>query len=85
MTHMLEIERFIDKDEKFTETGFNFLIWDRNIPILNFTERLKWCWKIITTGKAWANEVVLKDYQAQEIASFISEEFPHLDKRGNLL
>jgi len=32
-----------------------------------------------------ANDVVLKDYQAQEITSFILEEFPHLDKHGNLL
>lgn len=69
--HMLEIERFVD--DVCPERGFNFLIWDRCIPILGFIERLQWCCKIITTGEAYANEVILNDLQARKAAMFILE------------
>ena len=71
-THMLQAERYYeDKVDK----GFNFAIWYYGIRgTLTLKERLRWCWKLLTTGNIWADSVIITDEKALELADFIKTE-----------
>lgn len=77
--HMFEIERFEDHwgDGK-SEIGFNLVIWERGRDgkILCWRERFRWIWNILRTGKLWADDVIINDKQAKEIADYINKYLP---------
>ena len=66
----LEIERDVwDKDYR----RFWFSIWKRGRDrgSLCWRERIRWCWNILTTGNPWADDIIVTDNEAREIAEFI--------------
>lgn len=77
---MFEVERynFGDGDE-----GFNFTMWEQglNSPALTWKEKFRWCWRILTTGKPWADHIIATNQRAHEIANFILENIPSNDKK----
>jgi len=38
---------------------------------LSIVDRLRWCWKIITTGKAYADQILLDREKALELADIL--------------
>jgi len=75
--HLLELQRYVEKTDEITEQGFNLSMWTYGHcgQILYFIERLKYCWKILKTGRPWADHIVLTDEQAQDIVTFIQSQF----------
>lgn len=73
--HLLEVERY---NEGNSDEGFNFTIWEQglNIPALTWREKFRWCWRILTSGKPWADHIVATNKHACEIANFILENLP---------
>lgn len=57
---------------------FEFSFWTRYYErkIWGLRERLRWCWRILRTGRPWADEVIITDKDAARIVEFLSE---HLD------
>lgn len=62
---------------KYSDGGHDTMdisIWhkSRTSSVLSFKERIRWCWKILTTGLPWADEVVISADKAKELAEFIN-------------
>lgn len=79
-SHCLEIERYCyDKNDD----GFYITIWDCFIhnKKLTWKERIKWVWKIISTGNLWADSIIINNKQAEEIVKHIKK---HLLKRNSI-
>lgn len=77
--HMLEIERYEDRwGDSNVEKGFNFSVWKRgrNAKTLCWKERLRWIWNILSTGKLWADDIIINDVQAKEIVKYINKYIP---------
>jgi len=71
-SHMLQAERY---NEDVYDKGFNFAIWYYGIyGKLSFMERVRWSWKLFTTGTLWADSVIITDEKALELVNFITSE-----------
>ena len=72
-THLLEVEHYNDSDIGLEEVGFNITVWrlGNEDKLYSIKERIRWCWHVLTTGKPWADSVILSEEQACNIASFI--------------
>lgn len=73
--HALEIERFY-YDE--VDQGFNLSIWKLGSfnGKLRWRERLRWIWNILKTGNLWADQVIISNDQARDLASFMMSNLP---------
>lgn len=62
-----------NKEEHETEIYVSLwgLGFDNRIPGL--LERLRWCWRIFTTGNPYADTVILSECDAKKLATFIIE------------
>lgn len=77
--HMFEIERYEDHwGDGNIEKGFNLATWERGRggKTLCWRERWRWIWNILRTGKLWADDVIINDEQAKEIADYINKYLP---------
>lgn len=70
--HALEIDTSFRKEEG--ETYFSIWELGRCSDVLSWRERLRWCWRIIKTGKPWADSVVLKDEQVRELVEQLKND-----------
>ena len=70
-SHVLEVEH--DTEIK----SYNLAIWhyghSGDAP-LSFRERLRWTWKLLTTGSLWADSVMLSYESKDELIEFLKKE-----------
>ena len=45
----------------------------RQRPPLSWKERIRWIWKIITTGDLWGDDIILTPRQMAELKGFIDD------------
>lgn len=67
-SHGLLVEKFKDEDEvyiSFFERGLNG-------RILNWKERLRWCWQILRYGHPWADSIILNQDNKLKLKRFLS-------------
>jgi hypothetical protein len=64
-THLLEIDTSFREEEN----EVYFSIWElgRNTDKMTIRERIRWCWRILTTGSPWSDSVILDEEQVKEI------------------
>ena len=69
---MLECEKFDEGDD---DTGFLLSNWHygHNGNLRNWKERLRWSWRILTTGNPWTDSIVLTDSSAKKLSKFIND------------
>jgi len=70
-----EVYDYGDGDE-----GVNFTVWARGRDgkrIWKWKERFRWCWNILTTGSLWADDIIVSNKDAHELAKFIVLNVPH--------
>ena len=36
-------------------------------------ERLRWCWRILRSGDPWADDIIVSELQAKQIADFLNQ------------
>ena len=69
-THCLEVEHDTELDI------CNISIWhyghEGDVP-LSYKERIRWTWKLITTGNLWADAVVLSPKHRDELIEFLKD------------
>lgn len=60
------------------DTGVNFSIWarSRSDKKLCLRERFRWCWRILTTGSPWADNINATHQDAYGLAKFILKNLP---------
>ena len=70
-THALEAE-YDSEDEQY-----NFTIWhyghQGDVP-MSFKERVRWCWRILTTGNPWADAVILSEKSKVELVNYLNNK-----------
>lgn len=82
-SHTLEVERYVWHWESNdgiddVEDGFNFAIWSLGFDgKLSWLERIRWCWEIITKGRAQADSIIVTNEDACKIAKFIQQNIPN--------
>jgi hypothetical protein len=64
-SHALEIDTSFREEEG--EVYFSIWQYSRINPSLSIRERIRWCWRILTTGNPWGDSVCLKQEQCDEI------------------
>lgn len=68
--HALEVEHDVELDM------CNIAIWHYghggDVP-LSFKERLRWTWKLITTGTLWSDSVILSNESRDELIEFLKD------------
>jgi hypothetical protein len=66
----------ISHDKEFKH--YEISMWNRSIRWtgkMPFSERLRWCWKILFTGELWNDYMVVDETQAEEISKqFLSHK-----------
>jgi len=70
-THTLETEY----DDELNQ--YNFTIWhyghQGDVP-MSFKERVRWCWRILTTGNPWADAVILSEKNKVELVNYLNNK-----------
>jgi hypothetical protein len=54
---------------------FELSVWqliDTNRPF-GWRERIRWAWRIISTGMPWADMIIISDEKAKKVAQFITK------------
>ena len=77
--HQFEIERYEENyGDGHVEKGFNLVTWERGRDgkILCWRERWRWIWNILRTGQLWADDIIIDDKQAKQIADYINKHLP---------
>jgi len=75
--HALEVEYDIyDKQ-------YWFSMWHlgNNGAILRWSERIRWCWRILTTGHPWADHVILSEERKNELVEYLQTASETADKK----
>ena len=67
-THALETE--YDGEEN----QYNFTIWHYGDVPISFKERVRWCWRTLTTGNPWADRVILSEKSKVELVEFLNNK-----------
>ncbi len=68
------------KGEDNGELGVNFTMWNRSRDgkkIYGWKEKFRWCWRIITTGNPWADDIIVTNKNARGLAEFILQNLPN--------
>lgn len=60
------------KDDPDLEFYFSYWTEGFHHPMC-WRERLRWCWRVLTTGNPWADRIILNSTQAKRIADFINK------------
>jgi hypothetical protein len=77
-SHRIEIDYVVEHWEN--EDGstvynkcYEVAVWELlgNSP-LRFSERIRWCWRILKTGMPWCDMVIITKEKAEELAKFIN-------------
>ena len=70
--HLLEVQRYDynEEDEGFYVSMWKFQTWREK---LTWKERLRWCWNLITKGNLWADNIILTNEKAKEVANYINK------------
>ena len=68
-THLLEAQ--YDKEGDSLDLTF-WVYPDTNRP-LSFCQRLKWCWRILTTGHPWADYLVVNKDKIVELRDYLTK------------
>ena len=70
-THALEAEYDSEAEQ------YNFTIWHYghygDVPMY-FKERVRWCWRILTTGNPWADAVILSEKSKVELVNYLNNK-----------
>lgn len=67
--HGLLVERFEGEDE------VSISLFERGLNgrILNWKERLRWCWQIFKNGSPWSDFVILNVENQKKLRKFLNE------------
>jgi len=70
-THSLQIDRINEWK------CFEISVWHLGhcSRPLTWKERIRWIWRILTTGNPWADSVILKDSDMLKISKFTNKQF----------
>jgi len=80
-SHMLELQRYdygAMKDTDKVDDGFYVSVWayQGNINELPWKERIRWCWRLLTKGNLWADNIILTNQKAKEVSQYITQYLP---------
>lgn len=67
-SHALLVEKFTDEESVYLS------IFERGLRgrILPWTERIRWCWQILTKGSPWSDSVILDNEEKKRLRKFLS-------------
>ena len=71
-THAIQID--VDDEEYHNEESrmIFFSFWERAPENQSLWERIKYAWKVITTGKYYSDQIVLSKKAAKEIGEYLN-------------
>lgn len=62
----------VEIEDQTEDKEFFFSMWTYGIDgVMDWKQRLRWCWNIIKTGTPWVDHTILSDVKAKEMAEFI--------------
>jgi hypothetical protein len=68
-SEMLEFEKFCINGEP---VNYQVSMWYRGKrSVMSLKERLRWCWRILTTGEPWCDEVCLSEEEIKQLKRWI--------------
>ena len=74
-SHLLELQRYeYDKHDQ----GFYVAMWKHQncSPKMHWALRLRWCWTLLTKGRLLADNIILTNEKAKEMANYITRYLP---------